>query len=51
LFIALLVVMVILVIVWMITVFNKLTGLNNQCREAWSNVDTGLRSAPKAEFP
>jgi LemA protein len=38
-----LVVVVLLAIVWMVTVFNKLTRLNNQCRESWSNVDTELK--------
>jgi LemA protein len=34
---------VILAIVWIVLVFNTLTKLNNQCREAWSNVDTELK--------
>jgi LemA protein len=38
-----LVVIVILTILWMVYVFNALVKLNNQCREAWSNVDTELK--------
>jgi LemA protein len=42
LFIALIAV-VILSDVLLISVFNALTKLNNQCREAWSNVDAELK--------
>jgi LemA protein len=38
-----LIVALLLALAWMITVFNKLTRLNNQCRESWSNVDTELK--------
>ena len=34
---------VVLIILWMVLVFNTLVKLNNQCREAWSNVDTELK--------
>jgi LemA protein len=34
---------VILTILWMVLVYNTLVKLNNQCREAWSNVDTELK--------
>jgi len=33
----------ILVILWMVLVYNTLVRLNNQCHEAWSNVDTELK--------
>ena len=33
----------ILLILWMILVYNTLVRLNNQCRESWSNVDTELK--------
>jgi len=32
-----------LVIAWMSIVYNSLTRLNNQCREAWADVDTELK--------
>lgn len=32
-----------LTIVWMATVYNALTRLDNQCHEAWANVDTELK--------
>jgi LemA protein len=38
-----LLVIVILTVLWMVFVFNTLVKLNNQCREAWSDVDTELK--------
>jgi LemA protein len=38
-----LLVIVILTVLWMVFVYNTLVKLNNQCREAWSNVDTELK--------